>query len=76
MANGTSPPRRTNTDLITLARKRWTAARHAFDAGDRIEGWVHLLAMQMDVAAAEHTSGEIRWQFDIVQIARDAGLLA
>lgn len=50
---------------------RWEEAKIAFARGEREDGWVHLLASGMCLAAAN--GGELN--FDIAAVARDAGMI-
>ncbi len=63
--------RRTEAQIEVMARARWEAARHAFEAGNKQVGWVHLLAMGCCMAAM---SGELLSD-DLTKIARAGGLM-
>jgi hypothetical protein len=54
------------------AQVRWEVAKVAFADNHNADGWVHLLAMGIDLAAA----GGAVLQVDLATIARDGGLIA
>jgi hypothetical protein len=58
--------------LEAKAKARWEAARLAFDSQATAEGWVHLLAMGMDLAAVTR---EPLKNDELSKIARAAGLI-
>ncbi len=63
--------RRTEAQIEVMARARWEAARHAFEAGNKQVGWVHLLAMGCCMAAITREP----LKDDLAKIARAGGLI-
>ena len=61
----------TKTECEQAAKRRWVKAKQAFSTNRNAEGWVNLLAMGMDLAAA----GGEELRVDLATIARDGGLI-
>ena len=61
----------TKTECERAAKGRWVKAQYAFSANRNSQGWVNLLAMGMDLAAA----GGVELRVDLATIARDGGLI-
>lgn len=57
-------------ELVARAQDRWRAAAESFRAGDGTSGWVNLLAMGMDMAAAQ----DRELSEDLISIGRLGGL--